>query len=102
MTKKRQNDSLNRFRDGHKTNFTLLEAEQPVAIWHKYICQRRGLLHLIRSTQATGASKHDFKPTPELLHGEKTVVSADAATRGIAKAPEMGQSKNDCRRNLYF
>ena len=42
---------------------------------------------LIHSVQTTAANVHDLTPAAELLHGEETVVDADAGYQGIAKRP---------------
>ena len=44
---------------------------------------------LIHSVQTTAANMHDLTAAAELLHGEETVVYADAGYQGIAKRPEM-------------
>jgi IS5 family transposase len=44
---------------------------------------------LIHSVQTTAANVHDLTPAAELLHGEETVVYADAGYQGIGKRPEM-------------
>jgi hypothetical protein len=44
---------------------------------------------LIHSVQTTAANVHDLTAAAELLHGEETVVYADAGYQGIAKRPEM-------------
>ena len=44
---------------------------------------------LIHSVETTAANVHDLTPAAELLHGEETVVYADAWYQGIEKRPEM-------------
>lgn len=44
---------------------------------------------LIHSVETTAANVHDLTPAAELLHGEETVVYADAGYQGIEKRPEM-------------
>ena len=44
---------------------------------------------LIHSVETTAANVHDLTPAPELLHGEETVVYADAGYQGIEKRDEM-------------
>ncbi len=44
---------------------------------------------LIHSVEKTAAHVHDLTPAAELLHGEETVVFADAGYQGIEKRPEM-------------
>ena len=44
---------------------------------------------LIHSVQTTAANVHDLTAAAELLHGEETVVYADAGYQGIGKRPEM-------------
>jgi len=44
---------------------------------------------LIHSVQTTAANVHDLTPAAELLHGEETVVYADAGYQEIEKRPEM-------------
>jgi IS5 family transposase len=44
---------------------------------------------LIHSVETTAANVHDLTPADELLHGEETVVYADAGYQGIEKRPEM-------------
>ena len=44
---------------------------------------------LIHSLHTTAANVHELAPAAELLHGEDTVVCADAGYQGIAKRPEM-------------
>ena len=44
---------------------------------------------LIRSVETTAANVHDLTPAVELLHGEETVVYADAGYQGIEKRAEM-------------
>ncbi len=39
--------------------------------------------------QTTAANVHDLSAAAELLHGEETVVYADAGYQGMAKRPEM-------------
>ena len=45
-----------------------------------------GLIHSVDQAAANG---HDLTPAAELLHGEETVVYADAGYQGIEKRPEM-------------
>jgi IS5 family transposase len=45
-----------------------------------------GLIHSLETTAANG---HDLTPAADLLHGEETVVDADAGHQGIEKRPEM-------------
>ncbi len=44
---------------------------------------------LIHSVQTTSANVHDLTPAPELLHGEETLVYADAGYQGIEKRQGM-------------
>jgi IS5 family transposase len=44
---------------------------------------------LIHSVETTAANVHDLTPGAELLHGEETVVYADAGYQGIEKRAEM-------------
>ena len=44
---------------------------------------------LIHSVETTAANVHDLTPAAELLHGEETVVYADAGYQGIEKRREM-------------
>jgi len=44
---------------------------------------------LIHSVETTAANVHDLTPAAALLHGEETVVYADAGYQGIAKRPEV-------------
>ena len=44
---------------------------------------------LIHSVETTAANVHDLTPAAELLHGEETVVYADAGYQGIEKRDEM-------------
>jgi IS5 family transposase len=44
---------------------------------------------LIHSVETTAANVHDLTPAADLLHGEETVVYADAGYQGIEKCPEM-------------
>ena len=44
---------------------------------------------LIHSIETTSANVHDLTPAAELLHGEETVVYADAGYQGIEKREEM-------------
>jgi IS5 family transposase len=44
---------------------------------------------LIHSVETTAAHVHDLTPAAQLLHGEETVVYADAGYQGIEKRPEM-------------
>ncbi len=60
---------------------------------------------LIHSVQTTAANVHDLTAAAELLHGEETVVYADAGYQGIGKRPEMagkvwpcGQENDACCR----
>jgi IS5 family transposase len=39
--------------------------------------------------ETTAANVHDLTPAAELLHGEETVVYADAGYQGIKKQPEL-------------
>jgi len=48
---------------------------------------------LIHSVETTAANVHDLTPAAELLHGEETVVDADAGDQGIANRPEMEGKK---------
>jgi IS5 family transposase len=48
---------------------------------------------LIHSVETTAANVHDLTPAAKLLHGEETVVYADAGYQGIAKLPEMKGKK---------
>jgi IS5 family transposase len=44
---------------------------------------------LIYSVDTTNANVHDLTPAADLLHGEETVVCADAGYQGMEKRPEM-------------
>ena len=44
---------------------------------------------LIHSVETTAANVHDLTPAADLLHGEETVVYADAGYQGIEKRAEM-------------
>jgi IS5 family transposase len=44
---------------------------------------------LIHSVETTAANVHDLTPAADLLHGEETVVYADAGYQGIEKRVEM-------------
>jgi IS5 family transposase len=44
---------------------------------------------LIHSVERTAANVHDLTPAADLLHGEETVVYADASYQGIEKRDEM-------------
>jgi IS5 family transposase len=44
---------------------------------------------LIHSIETTAANVHDLVPAADLLHGEETVVYADAGYQGIEKRDEM-------------
>ena len=44
---------------------------------------------LIHSVETTAANVHDLTPAAELLHGEESVVYADAGYQGIEKRSEM-------------
>ena len=44
---------------------------------------------LIHSVETTAANVHDITPAADLLHGEETVVYADAGYQGIEKPPEL-------------
>jgi IS5 family transposase len=44
---------------------------------------------LIHSVETTAANVHDLTPASELLHGEESVVYADAGYQGIEKRSEM-------------
>jgi len=44
---------------------------------------------LIHSVETTAANVHDLTPAADLLHGEETVVYADAGYQGIDKRTEM-------------
>jgi len=44
---------------------------------------------LIHSVETTAAHVHDLTPAAHLLHGEETVVYADAGYQGIEKRSEM-------------
>ena len=44
---------------------------------------------LIHSVETTAANVHDLTPAADLLHGEETVVYADAGYQGIQKRSEM-------------
>jgi transposase, IS5 family len=53
---------------------------------HIGVDSERGLLH---SVETTAANVHDLTLSAELLHGEETVVYADAGYQGIEKREEM-------------
>ncbi len=44
---------------------------------------------LIHSVETTAANVHDLTPASALLHGEETLVNADAGYQGIVKRDEM-------------
>ena len=44
---------------------------------------------LIHSVETTAANVHDLTPAAQLLHGDETVVYADAGYQGIGKREEM-------------
>jgi IS5 family transposase len=44
---------------------------------------------LIHSVETTAANVHDLTPASDLLHGEETLVYADAGYQGIEKRDEM-------------
>jgi IS5 family transposase len=52
---------------------------------------------LIHSVQTTAANVHDLTPAAKLLHGEETVVYADAGYQGIANRPEMADKEIEFR-----
>ena len=52
---------------------------------------------LIHSVETTAAHVHDLTPAADLLHGEETVVYADAGYQGIEKREEM-QGRGICFR----
>jgi IS5 family transposase len=52
---------------------------------------------LIHSVETTAANVHDLTPAADLLHGEETVVYADAGYQGIDKRAEM-EGKGICFR----
>ena len=52
---------------------------------------------LIHSAETTAAHVHDLTPAADLLHGEETVVYADAGYQGIEKREEM-QGRGICFR----
>ncbi len=43
----------------------------------------------IHSVERTAANVHDLTPAADLLHGEESMVYADAGYQGIEKRPEM-------------
>ena len=53
---------------------------------HIGVDSENGLIH---SVATTAANVHDLTPAADLLHGEETVVYADAGYQGIEKRPEM-------------
>jgi IS5 family transposase len=53
---------------------------------HIGVDQDNGLIH---SVETTAANVHDLTPAAELLHGDETVVYADAGYQGIEKREEM-------------
>jgi len=53
---------------------------------HIGVDSKSGLIH---SVETTAANVHDLTPAAELLHGEETVVYADAGYQGIDKRSEM-------------
>jgi len=53
---------------------------------HIGVDQDTGLIH---SVETTAANVHDLTPAADLLHGEETVVYADAGYQGIEKRDEM-------------
>ena len=53
---------------------------------HVGVDSETGLIH---SVETTAANVHDLTPASELLHGEETVVYAEAGYQGIEKRPEM-------------
>ena len=44
---------------------------------------------LIHSVETTAANVHDLTPAADLLHGEETVVYADAGYQGIEERETM-------------
>jgi IS5 family transposase len=44
---------------------------------------------LIHSVETTAANAHDLTPATELLHGQDSVINADAGYHGIEKRSEM-------------
>jgi len=53
---------------------------------HLGVDRESGLIHSLETTAANG---HALTPAADLLHGEETVVDADAGHQGIEKRPEM-------------
>ncbi|WP_254940919.1 transposase [Cyanobium sp. Morenito 9A2] len=53
---------------------------------HIGVDKEKGLIH---SEGTTAANVHDLTPAADLLHGEETLVYADASYEGIEKPPEM-------------
>jgi transposase, IS5 family len=53
---------------------------------HIGVDSENGLIH---SVETTAANVHDLTPAADLLHGEETVVYADASYQGIEKRDEM-------------
>ena len=53
---------------------------------HSGVDKDNGLIH---SVETTAANIHDLTPAAELLHGDETVVYADAGYQGIEKREEM-------------
>jgi IS5 family transposase len=53
---------------------------------HIGVDSENGLIH---SVETTAAHVHDLTPAADLLHGEETVVYADAGYQGIGKRDEM-------------
>jgi IS5 family transposase len=53
---------------------------------HNGVFAASGLIH---SVQISSANVHDLTPAPELLHGEETLVYADAGYQGNYKRQEM-------------
>ena len=58
---------------------------------HISVNSESGLMH---SVETTAAHVHDLTPAADLLHGEETVVYADAGYQGIEKREEM-QGRGD-------
>ena len=53
---------------------------------HLGVDSESGRIHFV---ETTAANVHDLTPAAELLHGEETVVYANAGYQGIEKRPEM-------------
>ncbi len=53
---------------------------------HIGVDRKSGMVHTV---EATAANEHDITCTSQLLHGEETVVYADAGYTGVGERPEI-------------